>query len=1056
MAPISKFASSPITWIFVLCIVVAAASSDKKIVCYFTNWSAYRPGIAKFTASNINPYLCTHLVYAFVGMDSEFRLRPFDKWQDIDQGAYAKFNGLKTYNKELKTLLAIGGWNEGSKRFSLLAEDSELRKNFTKSVVRYLRQYQFDGFDLDWEYPGSRDGGRPEDKENYLRLVKDLRRAFESEAKKTKRPRLLLTMAVPAGIETIEKGYDVPRLSKYLDFFNLLSYDYHASTEPLVNHHSPLRSYDETDFEHQLTVEYTVRHYLKNGAPRHKIVVGIPTYGRAYKLFNPDVNGLESPSLGPSEASKYTKEKGYMAYYEICEKIGVENWLIEKPYPEDVGPYAYSQEGDWVGYDDEDMVARKANYVLEEDLGGIMFWSLETDDFRGVCTGKQYPLLEAGKEAIIQGLKRQEGGKSSTGLKKSPKVPSNNAVRSNSVLRSLSSVSPRDQSIGKESSDFNGVTQAIFRATPPTPPTPAPDADFTCKDEGFYAHPTDCKRYFRCLDAGALGIIPNAFVCPSGLYYNKLSGSCDYSTNVICKAPVTSTFKPFLASGTSLATRSPTTTSEPFLDYVDFSSEEKDIFDDSEEVVKSKEITRSEEDSETELEKLLDLIHELGGVSRVRQLLAKSKVSSSDPEISKEQRESLKKFLDTTASASNSRRGPVGGSVPKEILEKTDFDPTFNQHDTIDAKPRQYQTIRRNRPIPPSTSEDPSTTPVIEQFISQDSDEIETDFREEDELPVSPKDEFLDSYEYYEDDILSIKATPKSVNLQRRPSVIADISSEEAEVEIEIATRTSTTTEPSTTVTTAEPTTTRRKLIRGPARRRFSSAITATTPETSVVERASVGPIRIRPPTSSKRRFVARPRSTTSQPIVEENDEVVETRDLNFRFPSPVDVEADLDDDEIIDESAEVSSVPSVTIVQSSEQVVVKSFIQKRPQPFTRLQRPSLPRRINDSPLRQRQQQPTPDPLLSESDADYYDESDDEVVDNFKENKLEKVKIVNGRVRCFDVGNFPYPGTCKKFINCARVDSGAVRAWVYTCPKELTFDPVGGLCNWGNPQRCPQ
>ena len=58
-----------------------------------------------------------------------------------------------------------------------------------------------------------------------------------------------------------------------------------------------------------------------------------------------------------------------------------------------------------------------------------MFWSLETDDFRGVCTGKQYPLLEAGKEAIIQGLKRQEGGKSSTGLKKSPKVPSNNAVR---------------------------------------------------------------------------------------------------------------------------------------------------------------------------------------------------------------------------------------------------------------------------------------------------------------------------------------------------------------------------------------------------------------------------------------------------------------------------------------------------------------------------------------------------------------------------------------------------------------------------------------------------
>lgn len=59
--------------------------------------------------------------------------------------------------------------------------------------------------------------------------------------------RLLLTMAVPAGVEYIKKGYDIKRLNKYLDWFNLLSYDYHSSFEPSVNHHAPLYPLDEDD-----------------------------------------------------------------------------------------------------------------------------------------------------------------------------------------------------------------------------------------------------------------------------------------------------------------------------------------------------------------------------------------------------------------------------------------------------------------------------------------------------------------------------------------------------------------------------------------------------------------------------------------------------------------------------------------------------------------------------------------------------------------------------------------------------------------------------------------
>ena len=87
------------------------------------------------------------------------------------EGGYAKFTGLKTYNKNLKTLLAIGGWNEGSSRFSPMVADARRRKEFVKNCVKFLRQNHFDGLDLDWEYPAFRDGGQPHDKENYALLV---------------------------------------------------------------------------------------------------------------------------------------------------------------------------------------------------------------------------------------------------------------------------------------------------------------------------------------------------------------------------------------------------------------------------------------------------------------------------------------------------------------------------------------------------------------------------------------------------------------------------------------------------------------------------------------------------------------------------------------------------------------------------------------------------------------------------------------------------------------------------------------------------------------------
>lgn len=164
-------------------------TSEARVVCYYTNWSVYRPGTAKFNPQNINPYLCTHLIYAFGGFTKDNTLKPFDKYQDIEQGGYAKFTGLKTYNKNLKTMLAIGGWNEGSSRFSALVASADRRTQFTKNIIKFLRQNHFDGLDLDWEYPAFRDGGKPRDKDNYAQFVQELREQFDRESSKTGRPR---------------------------------------------------------------------------------------------------------------------------------------------------------------------------------------------------------------------------------------------------------------------------------------------------------------------------------------------------------------------------------------------------------------------------------------------------------------------------------------------------------------------------------------------------------------------------------------------------------------------------------------------------------------------------------------------------------------------------------------------------------------------------------------------------------------------------------------------------------------------------------------------------
>lgn len=84
-------------------------------------------------------------------------------------------------------------------------------------------------------------------------------------------------------------------------------------------------------------------------------------------------------------------------------------------------------------------------------------------------------------------------------------------------------------------------------------------------------------------------------------------------------------------------------------------------------------------------------------------------------------------------------------------------------------------------------------------------------------------------------------------------------------------------------------------------------------------------------------------------------------------------------------------------------------------------------------------------PLVA--DYDYYDNIEASILGKIPEHS--KVLLHgNGIIECLDQGNFPHPVSCKKFIYCAKMDNDKIVGWEYTCPKNLSFDPIGGICNW--------
>lgn len=307
----------------------------------------------------------THINYAFVDIKNN---RAWLHNLATDSTNFRKLNNLKLRNPALKILISIGGWS-WSENFSDAVLSDTSRVAFAASAVDIVREYQLDGIDIDWEYPGMKGEDnvfRPEDKGNFTLMFKALREQLNTLKQQTGKD-YLVTTALP-GFEGIFTHTDMAQAHPYLDYINVMTYD-HFTGGPLAGHHTNLYASGKVDNES--SGDRAIMLYKQAGVPANKLVLGLAFYGRAWQLQTDD------PNVHPRTIAKVERGGGYTF---------IKDSLLTNPAYKRYwdrrakAPYLYNADlKRFVSYDDEQSVKEKCRYVKKKGLAGVMFWEYFSD-----------------------------------------------------------------------------------------------------------------------------------------------------------------------------------------------------------------------------------------------------------------------------------------------------------------------------------------------------------------------------------------------------------------------------------------------------------------------------------------------------------------------------------------------------------------------------------------------------------------------------------------------------------------------------------------------------
>lgn len=269
---------------------------------------------------------------------------------------------LKQANRSLKVMLSIGGWT-WSTNFPAAASTAATRSTFATSAVTIMKDWGFDGIDIDWEYPA-------DDTEagNMILLLQAIRDELDSySTEHANGYHFQLSIAAPAGATNYEKLH-LADLGSVLDHVNLMAYDYAGSFSEYSGHQANLYSDPSNANATPFNTDDAIQAYIAGGVPADKLVLGMPIYGRGFV----GTSGLGQSFTGVGQGSW---EAGIWDY-KVLPKAGatVEYDEVAKAH------YSYDPSTqELISYDTPDDITAKVSYLQGLGLGGSMFWEASAD-----------------------------------------------------------------------------------------------------------------------------------------------------------------------------------------------------------------------------------------------------------------------------------------------------------------------------------------------------------------------------------------------------------------------------------------------------------------------------------------------------------------------------------------------------------------------------------------------------------------------------------------------------------------------------------------------------
>lgn len=396
--------------LFALCLPVVSvfaqdetseAAPDYRVVGYFSSYNIYE---REYFVTDIPAQYLTHINYGPMDISANGQCVAADQWADTEysypddeagerlRGNVKQLRLLRGDYPGLQVILSIGGW-EFSSRFSDVALTAESRRRFATSCVALMRQYDFDGLDIDWRYPvegGMISSERQEDRENLTLLLEELRAQLDTAGTDDEQT-YLLTLTAP-GAEAFYRYFELENVHLHVDWINITSYGYQGAWSELASHHAPLYGNASDprgeEMRTQYNVDGTINAYLNAGVPAGKIVVGIPFFAQTWRnVRSGDLFGLYQPASGVPTGTR----DGGLLYYRDLQPLLESDSYTRYFDNETRAPWLYNEATRIaVSYEDQESIAYKMAYIRSLGLGGVFAWELAYDDEQSTLLSAVY------------------------------------------------------------------------------------------------------------------------------------------------------------------------------------------------------------------------------------------------------------------------------------------------------------------------------------------------------------------------------------------------------------------------------------------------------------------------------------------------------------------------------------------------------------------------------------------------------------------------------------------------------------------------------------------